>query len=362
MDGGKLRVKLQQQRSRLDVGAMHQRQRLLVGPALPVGFLVGNLLASPYLSVTVFLMLAGGALGVAYGWWAAGTAMIAPFALLAVNLTAAIATRPRFRADLPLLLFHLSLLVLVMLFGTARLTYFDGAASLTRGVPFDGILLHDERGPRHPDRLGELRIAHEGFTERFPARGDYVATFSRVRWWDSEGDSHVAEIGDDWPLLLAGYRIYPTQFRGYSPLFHWAPDVGEEEYGTVQLSVDPKRRDFQPSGEWQVPGGPVIWAALNNETPLEAAPGTTRADLGAEQIRHHLVVRRGERRQELRPGEKLRLDTGTLTYVQLDSWMTYRITYDPTKPWLVSTVALAVGSLVWFYARRFRTRKSGSES
>jgi hypothetical protein len=337
---------------------MHQ----LVRPVHLRSVYVGSALASPYLSVAVFLLLALSALGVAYGWWGASTAMVAPFALLSVNLGAAILSRARFRADLPLLLFHLCLLMLVLLFGIARLTYFDGAASLTRGIPFDGTLLHDERGPWHAGRLGELRIEHEGFSERFPERGDYVATFSRIRWWDAEGGSHVAEIGDDWPLLLAGYRIYPTQFRGYSPRFHWAPDVGEEEYGTVQLSVDPKRRDFQPSGEWQVPGGPVIWAALNNEAPVEAAPGTTRVDLGAEQVRHHLVVRRGERRQELRLGEQLRLDTGTLTYVQLDSWMTYRITYDPTKPWLVSTVALAVGSLVWFYARRFRTRKSGSES
>ena len=42
---------------------------------------------------------------------------------------------------------------------------------------------------------------------------------------------------------------------------------------------------------------------------------------------------------------------GTLTYVRLDSWMGYRIVADPTKPWLIGTIAVAVISLVWFYSR-----------
>jgi len=313
-------------------------------------------LASPKWMVAFFVLTAAAALAVAHDVADATTVMPVPFAVFTVNLAAAIAARPALRTNVPLLLFHVALLVLVALFGLARLTYFEGATAVSSGTRFDGSLAKDERGPLHRDRLDELRFANEGFTENFPQRGRYLATYNRVRWWDADGGSHVAEIGDDRPLLIAGYRLYTSRHRGFSPAFLWRPNVGDEDLGTVQLT-DTRLGDFAPVNEWQIPGGPKVWAMVDLRDGQDPAPGTRRANLGSERLDHVLVLRVGDRRHELRPGDSITLPEGVLTYVRLDSWMSYRIIHDPTKPWLVATVLVAILSLLWFYARRFRGRE-----
>lgn len=311
-------------------------------------------LASPYWMLAFFGLAAAGALAAAYGVNNATQLMLPPLGLLSLNLIAAIATRPVFRRDMPLLLFHVALLVLVLLFAAGRLTYFDSTVALTSGTGFDGQLLRDERGPLHRDRLEELRFANEGFTENYPRRGHYTATYNRVRWWDGQGKSHLAEIGDDHPLLLAGYRIYTSRQRGFSPVFHWLGDDGVEDIGTVQLN-DVRLGQFAPANAWQIADGLEAWAMLQlDEAAVAAQPGTRRADLSARELPHVLVLRVGEARHELRPGDSVALASGRLTYVRLESWMGYRITYDPTKPWLVATVLVAIACLLLFYLRRFR--------
>lgn len=309
-------------------------------------------LASPRLTVAFFLLMAAGAIWVSRGGEATSAALL-PLALLVVNLAAAIFCSPRFRADLPLLLFHLSLLALVALFAVARLTYFNGAAILTSGTAFTGKLLLDQHGPLHGDGLDHLRFANEGFTENFPERGKYHATYNRVRWWDETGASGIAEIGDDRPLLLDGYRIYTTSRRGFSPLFYWQPESGNLELGTVQLP-DYDSAGLGPAVAWHLPGGQEAWAMLVQEAVAEQPPAGQRAGLGAPQAKHHLILRIGEQRWQLRPGEEIDLDGGKLTYVQLDSWMGYRIVHDMTEPWLVATVLVGIGALLWFYGRIFR--------
>lgn len=310
-------------------------------------------LASPHWMVAFFLLAAAGALAAAYGVTDATQLMLPPLALLSVNLVAAIATRPAFRRDAPLLLFHVALLALVLLFALGRLTYLDASVALSSGTDFEGELVSDERGPLHRDRLGELRFSNEGFTENYPRRGRYVATYNRISWWDEQGESHLAEIGDDHPLLLAGYRIYSTRQRGFSPVFHWLGSDGEEDLGAVQLR-DVRGGQYAPSNEWLLPDGQQAWAMLQLEEMPKPAPGARQVDLNAQQLPHVLVLRVGETRHELRPGDALQLAGGRLSYVRLDSWMSYRIIHDPTRAWLVATVLVAIGCLVLFYLRRFR--------
>lgn len=312
-------------------------------------------LASPHWMVAFFLLAAAGALAAAYGVTDATRLMLPPLALLSVNLVAAIATRPAFRRDAPLLLFHVALLALIALFALGRLTYLDASVALSSGTDFEGELVSDERGPLHNDRLGELRFANEGFTENYPRRGRYVATYNRISWWDEQGASHLAEIGDDHPLLLAGYRIYSTRQRGFSPVFHWHGSDGEEDLGTVQLS-DVRGGQYAPANEWIIPNGQQAWAMLqlaDEKLPIPE-PGAQQANLNAQALAHTLVLRVGDARHELQPGDVLELPGGRLSYVRLDSWMSYRIIHDPTRPWLVATVLVAIGCLVLFYLRRFR--------
>jgi cytochrome c biogenesis protein len=316
---------------------------------------LAEFLASPRWMVAFFVLAAAGALAVAYEVTAATRVMPIPLGLLALSLIAAISVRPALRADAPLLLLHLALLALLLLFTFARLTYFDASTVLTSGVPFEGEFVRLERGPFHHDRIAELRFVNAGFTENFPQRGRYKATYNRVRWWDGDGNAHEAVIGDDHPLILGGYRVYTSRFRGFSPVFHWVGNDGAEDLGTVQLN-DTRMGDFAHSTSWNTPAGDEVWAMLDLHADEASTPGTQRRNLAVDVLPHVLVLRVGETRHELRPGESLALPSGQLHYLRLDSWIGYRVIYDPTKPWLVSTVAVIVASLVWFYVRRFKRR------
>jgi cytochrome c biogenesis protein ResB len=309
-------------------------------------------LAAPRWSVLFFLLTAAAALAVAYQVMAATALIAVPFALLLVNVGAAIFANARFRTDLPLLLFHLALVALVALIAMARLTYMEGTTTLSSGTAFEGLLLSEARGPLHAGRLSEVHFANEGFTENYAARGKVHTTYNRVRWQDDAGQWNPAQIGDDHPLLIKGYKIYASSHRGFSPLFLWQPTSGAEEYGTVQLA-DQLDGAVAPAMNYKLPDGTAAWLMLDFKAPIEPA-GKVRIDMGGKDLPHTLVLRIGEARHVLRPGDKVDLEGGTLTYARLDSWMGYTVSYDPTRPWMVATILIGIGSLVWFYARRLR--------
>lgn len=308
-------------------------------------------LASPRWTVSFFVLTALAALAVAHGLLTATVLMAVPFVLLVANLAAALFTHARFRVDLPLLLFHLALLGLVALLVLARLVYLDARVTLSSGTAFDGELQLLERGPLHPGRVQDLHFANDGFTEDFYAqgRGKQKATYNRVQWQDAGGRWQAAQIGDDQPLLLNGYRIYTTRRRGFSPVFQWLPTGGVASPGTVQLSAQDGA--YAHSASWTLAGGPEVWVML--EAPESDQPRAGQlANLGARGLQHSLVLRIGPQRFELSPGQSLTLPQGQLTYVRLDTWMGYLISYDPTIPWIMATILIGLGSLIWFYWRR----------
>lgn len=309
-------------------------------------------LASPRLTVLFFLLMAGAALWASQGAENITAVVLAPLLLLLLNLGAAIIGNARFRADLPLLVFHLALLLLLGLLAAARLTYFEGALTLSADTDFDGEFVREERGMLHGDGARRLRFGNEGFTENYPARGQYHMTYNLVRWSDAEGRPRLAEIGDDRPLVIDGYRIYATRQRGFSPVFAWVPADGAEQLGTIQLldRGETVGSDDFPSGSTvTLPGGTQAWVQLR----LQGAPEKKeqRADLGAAEVKHHVVLRVGSERHELQTGDSVALPGGRLHYVKLGSWMGYRVTYDPTKPWLIATTLVGILALVWFYSR-----------
>jgi hypothetical protein len=317
-------------------------------------------LASPWFTVAFFVLLAASGLAVIKADVAATWAVMPPLALLCLNLVAGIATHPRFRSDLPLLIFHFALLALVALVVGARLTYFEARTSLVVGNEFDGDLQMVEHGPLHGNGVARLRFANEGLIENLSLDSKYAAPYSRVGWTADDGVAYQAEIGDDHPLRLDGYRIYTTRNRGFAPIFAWQPAGGEIEYGSVQLR-DKGQGGFTPDAGWHLPKGPEMWAMVELETGeanVESKrPAAWRVNLNADRLAHRLVVRINEARYPLRPGESIELPTGRLTYLELKSWMGYRISYDPTIPWLIATIATAISSLIWFYARLFFRRR-----
>lgn len=327
------------------------------GPAERIGTTPGRgrrillALASPRWMLAFFVFAAvGGLVAIHAPDWLT-VAWVPPLAMFAVSLLAAIATNTRFRRDPALLGLHLGLLALVVLIALARLTYLDGAVTLTQRTAFDGELHIDRRGPLHHGGIERLRFSNEGFAEDFARRLRWKTTYNKVRWWDEQGVSGVVEIGDDAPLLIGGYRIYTTFNRGYSPVFHWQPVHGEEEVGTVQLRAD---HDFGMANEWQLPGGPEIWVMLDPQEPTAIEQGARRANLGVSDLAHRLVIRIGERREVIGLGEGVELPEGRLTYVDLDSWMGYKVVYDLAMYWMASAAAAVVICMIWFYGRLLR--------
>lgn len=307
-------------------------------------------LASRRLMVAFFLLMAAAALSVAHELLEPTPAALVPLGLLFVNLTASILSNARFRADLPLLLFHVALLGFVALLAAARLTYFEGTAKVPVGVRYAGELHTEERGMLHGDDARRLRFSNEGFTEVFPQGNQYRRTYNRVRFLDGDGNLVEGEIGDDRPLVLDGYRVYTSRNRGFAPTVQWTGDDEAIQFATLQLR-QVGSDGFSPGMTWAIPSGPQVWISLSTEA-MPNAPGTRRENLGARTAGNKLVLRHNERFYDLRVGDSVDLPGGRLTYTGLNAWMGYNIIYDPTKPWLIGTIGIAIASLLWFYARR----------
>ncbi|MBX3608104.1 MAG: cytochrome c biogenesis protein ResB [Piscinibacter sp.] len=280
------------------------------------------------------------------GWTLALGAVLAG---LALNLLAALAVHPLLRRQLPLLLAHLALLVLVVLAGLSRLVSLDGRFELAEGVEFDGTLLDARRGPWHHDALQRLRFRHAGFEIDYAPGRKRGATRNLVAWVDEEGDARRAVIGDHHPLRLAGYRFYTSPNKGFAPLLRWVPEHGSPQLGTVHLPSYPAQ-ELRQHREWSLPDGRTAWVQLVIDEPLIDPAGAARFRLPQRQ---HLVLRVGELRAELRPGQAVALPGGTLVYEELRTWMGYRVHHDPTLPWLLAAALLAAGSLGVHYALKF---------
>lgn len=305
------------------------------------GSLRTTLVCMALLGVAAF----AGQIGGSFGVFALATAIAA----LAVNLLAALVLHPAFRRQLPLLVFHLALLALVVLVGAGRLASLDGRFELAQGVDFDGRLIESRFGAWHRDGLAKLAFRHDGFEIDYAPGRKRGATRNRVTWHDGDGTPRSAVIGDHRPLLLDGYRIYTSPNKGFAPLLTWTPQQGEPVSGTVHLPAFPMH-ELRQSREWTLPDGRVAWVLLQiDETLIDPAAAASFRIPEA----HRLVLRLDPLRAELRPGESVQIEGGTLRYVGLRSWMGYRVSYDPTLPWLLAAALLAALSLAWHYTQRF---------
>jgi hypothetical protein len=276
--------------------------------------------------------------------------LAAPLGLLAANLAAAIATNAAFRRQAPLLVFHLALLAIVLLAAAGRLTYLKGRLELSSGETFAGELSQSERGPLHVSRLAAAAFTNEGFSIGYSAGVRRDETKNAVAWTGGDGRVQRALIGDQQPLVLAGYRFYTSPNKGFAPVFAWQPRGGAPRLGTIHLPAYPAH-EYRQALDWTLPGSDVnVWTMLAfDEIILDPAkPSEFRLP-----ERHTLVVRVGEARSVLVPGERIELPQGTLTYRGLTTWMGYSVFYDWTLPWLLAACMLAAASLAWHFWAKF---------
>lgn len=283
------------------------------------------------------------------GVWA--VALVAAVVLLSLNLVAALVLHPAFRRQLPLLVAHLALLALVVLVAVGRLTALDGRFELTQDQPFDGWI--DVRsGPLHRDVLTRLQFRHQGFEIDYAPGRQRGMTRNTVQWRDPDGHERRAVIGDHRPLVVDSYRIYTSPNKGFAPVLTWIPSRGEPVSGAVHLPSFPMH-ELRQSREWSLPGGPTAWVLLQWDERLIDPGGPARFQLPD---RHRLVLRVGDQRAELAPGERVSIEGGILVYERLSTWMGYRVFHDPTLPWLLAAALLSALALAWHYAQRFGWR------
>lgn len=272
----------------------------------------------------------------------------APLLLLAINLIAAVATNGTFRRQMPLLVFHLALIALVLLAAAGRLMYLKGTAEITEGAGFSGLKSRDA-GPLHLDRVNQVHFVNDGFDINYMAGPVLDRLVNRVRWQDKGGE-RSGEIELNKPLILFGYRIYPTSNKGFAPVFIWHPVGGQPVLAAVHLPGYPGNATNQAQA-WRPPGrSDEIWIMLNVPEDLIAADAPSRFRLPDER---KIVVRRQSDRWEMQPGERIALPGGTLEYRELRTWMGYRFFQDWTIPWMLAACAVGVASMAWHFWRKF---------
>lgn len=272
-----------------------------------------------------------------------------PLLLLAVNLIAAVATNGVFRKQMPLLVFHLALIVLVLLAATGRLTYLKGNAEVTEGAAFAGLSDVDA-GPLHGGRLDEVHFVNEGFDIEYMTGPVLDRIINRVRWQDSAGAERVAEIGHNIPLTIFGYRIYPTSNKGFAPIFVWHPSGGTPVLAAVHLPSYPANASGQALAWRPSPEAEEMWVMLDIKEVLIPEDKPSNFRLPSSQ---RIVLRQGQMRTEMQPGERVALPGGVLEYQGLRTWMGYRFYYDWTIPWMLAACAVGVVSLSWHFWRKF---------
>lgn len=279
--------------------------------------------------------------------------MVVPLVLLSLNLIAAIATNGVFRRQMPLLVFHLSLVILLLLVAAGRLTYLNGHVGVTEGSAFDGVFAESERGPLHPDGTSDLHFVNKGFTIEYRPGLQRGPTRNLVGFRDTDGRWHEQIVGDQTPLVLSGYRFYTSFNKGFAPTFRWIDADGNSTLGSVQLPPFPLN-EYSQAAEWTPPGsGEAVWIMLDIDEVVLDPDDHTSFRLPE---RFRLIARVGEQRHEMQPGDSLVLSRGTLHFEGLRTWMGYRVFYDWTLPWLLAACGLAVVSLGAHFWNKFSKR------
>jgi cytochrome c biogenesis protein len=273
--------------------------------------------------------------------------LIVPLALLALNLSAAIATNPRINRQPGLLLFHVCLLCTVILAGVGRLTHLDAHLEIAEDQAFSpNLLLEVKRGPWHRGNLDKVAFTQGRYTVEYAPHMKRGLTHSTVYLPAPDGRLTPRDVGDDRPLILHRYRFYTTHNKGFAPVLTWIPNQGEAVTGRINMPSYPMF-DYKQDNHWTPPGTHQeikFWLQLHTALDVEKS-----WVLDGRNSTATLVVTVGDRREELEKGQELQLADGRLRYENLTTWMGYRVFYDPTIQWLFWVTIAGVLGLTHFF-------------
>jgi len=290
-------------------------------------------IASLKITLIGLFLLAVGIVFILQQWQNPTIAILPGFIVLLINLGIAILVKEKIRNNSPLLFFHLSLLCLMLLILSSRLTYLKGWVELDEGEVFSSLtgILHS--GPMHPDDFSQVAFKQLHFTTRIE-EGTRKETQSVIGLPISRKEFLLS---DQTPLTLANYQFTLSSHIGYSILLSWQ---GEHGFQLGSIKLPPYQRDRMLAREWILPGTELkVWIMLDMDNSRSMA-----GDFALPED-YQLVLRYEQQRYQIKPGESHCLAQGCLTFRGLKRWIGYDVFYDWAIPWLIVTCLSAILSL-----------------
>jgi len=276
--------------------------------------------------------------------------LVIPLVLLALNLIAAITTNPKINQQTGLLVFHVSLLLILLLAAIGRLTHMDAHLELVVGTEFDpDKLLETNAGPLHFKNFDNVHFVQGPFTVEYAPGMRRGLTHSHVKVKTATGEWEDREVGDDRPLLIDGYRFYTTFNKGFTSILTWTPSGAEPITGTVNMPSYPLF-DYKQDNRWNPPGSDKeikFWLQLNagmKEDDHWVLDGRTSSGV--------LIVTTDDKRHEVQLGQSVQLSDGQLRFDALTMWMGYRLFYDPTIQWMFFVSIMGVLGLAQYFWKK----------
>jgi len=277
-----------------------------------------------------------------------------PALLLILNFLLALATRDILKNNWPLMVFHFALIVLVLLAFAGRMTFFKGTLELAEGEEFAGQVENIQQGSWHRYELSAARFTNLGFQIRYHPGIKRDKTLNQILLTLPDGQQQALEIGDHVPLVIDHYRLYTSHNKGYAPIFEWRPfATSATVVGSIHLPAYPTQ-EYRQALQWIIPGTDIqLWTFLKIEENV--LPADREFDFRVPR-QHQLVLRYGELRYALRPGDVLELPGGLLRYQKLATWMGYKVDYDWTRPWILAAALIGLAGLFLHFIFKFTPR------
>ena len=306
------------------------------------------------------------------------------------------------------LLFHLSLVGLLLGFAAGKLLGYEGQVIvLSGGGQFcnTGILGYDSFRPGtlvDGTDLDPFCVRVDDVTAEFLPTGQPERYAAALGY--QTGEDLAAGRAEEWrsfplavnnPLRLDGDRVYLLG-QGYAPVFTVTFPNGEQRTGEIQwrpvdqstllsegatkfeppgITDDEQRRRGQlavtgllaPTSS----GGDVVTSVFPGLRDPEVAVDVLRGDLGLDDGRGQSIfavdqrqVESGElvrvARANLVPGEEVALDDGTtVRFDGVQDWVNLQVSHDPGQTWVLVfaiTVLLGLGASLGVRRRRFWVR------
>jgi cytochrome c biogenesis protein len=292
------------------------------------------------------------------------------------------------------LVFHLSLLGLLIAFAAGKLFGYEGQVIvMSGGGQFcnTGILGYDSFRPGlrvDGTELVPFCVRVDDFAAAYEQNGQPASYSAEVGYQTADdlaaGTSawRPATVAVNHPLRLDGSRVYLLG-HGYAPRFtvtfpdgtqrtgevQWRPvdqttllSEGATKFARPGVTDEQQRRTTQlaitgllaPTSS----GGQVVTSVFPALEDPEVAVDVLRGDLGLDDGRGQSIFtvdRRGldngtltrVARQNMRPGDEITLDDGTrVRFDDVRDWVSLQVSHDPAEGWVLVFALLALGGLL----------------